>query len=351
MLRFRQGAKTRWMGLGPRDLFTLTEAKRRALPYRQLVHDKVDPIEARRRERTKQTMVTFGTAAERYAAAHKAGWSSKKHATNFTQQLKLHAKGIWDRPVGSVKANDVVAILEPLWASKPTTAGKLRSRLARVLDWAAHAGYREGPNPASWKGALEHRLPPLGRVQIVVPRRAIAEAPAVYAKLKALDSTAAKVIRLIALTAARPSEAREARAGEFDLDAAVWTVPPERAKSRRPHRVPLAPEAVALLRPVLASVGRSGLLFAGQAPGRPISDVAVRALLRDVAGPDSDLHGWRSTARTWMADNGWPSDVAEAALAHVVGSKLVQAYQRSDFFEQRVALMKAWSDYLAGGPK
>ena len=115
-------------------------------------------------------------------------------------------------------------------------------------------------------------------------------------------------------------------------------------QSRRPHRVPLAPEAVALLRPLLAN---GGLLFRGQAPGRPISDVTVRAALRDVAGDGVDLHGLRATFRTWAADNGWASEVAEAALAHAVGSKLVQAYQRSDFFEQRVELAKAWAGYLA----
>lgn len=348
-LRFRQDGRTRWMGLGPRDLFTLSEAKRRAHPYRQLVHDKVDPIEARRRARAKKSMISFEMATERFTAAHKTGWSNRRHAETFAAQLKLHAARIWERPVGSITANDVVAILEPLWGSKPTTAGKLRSRLERVFDWAANAGYREGPNPAAWRNGLEHRLPPLARVQTVVPRKAVpvSEAPAVYAKLRALDSTAANVIRLVALTAARPSEAREARAGEFDLDAATWVVPPERAKSRRPHRVPFAPEAVALLRPLLASVGRNGLVFEGRVRGRPISDVAVRTALRDVAGEGSDLHGWRSTARTWMADAGWSTEVAEAALAHVTGSKLVQVYQRSDFFDQRVVMMKAWADYLA----
>lgn len=353
VLRFRQDGRTRWMGLGPRDLFTLSEAKRRAHPHRQLVHDKCDPIEVRRVARAKGAMVTFGTSAERFAAAHSAGWSSKKHATNFTQQLKLHCTRIWDRTVESVNANDVVAIIEPLWTTKSTTASKLRSRLERVLDWATNAGYRQGPNPASWQGALEHRLPPLARVQTVIPRRAVpvAEAPAVYAKLKLLGGTAAKVIRLVALTAARPSEAREAKASEFDLDAATWTVPPERAKSRRPHRVPLAPEAVALLRPLVAALGPSGLVFEGQAPGRPISDVTVRTVLHDVAGQDLDLHGWRSTARTWMADAGWPSDVAEAALAHATGSKLEQVYQRSDFFEQRTPMMAAWATFLAGAPK
>lgn len=347
LLRVVRNGRTSWMGLGPRELFTLSEARRRALPYRQLAHDGVDPIAARRQERAKEGMLSFGECAKRFVAAHKAAWSNKKHAETFTAQLKLHAASVWETPVDQVTANDVVAILEALWTTKPTTADKLRSRLERVLDWATHAGFREGPNPAAWRNSLEHRLPPLAKVQTVVPRKAIPvdEAPKVYARLKALDSTAAKVNRLIALTAVRPSEAREAKADEFDLGAEqpVWVVPPERAKSRRPHRIPLAPEAVALLRPLLAS-GR--LVFEGQAPGRPISDVAVRAALRDVA-PGADLHGWRSTHRTWAADNGWPNDVAEAALAHATGSKLVQTYQRSDFFEQRVKLAKAWADFLA----
>jgi integrase len=353
VLRIVQDGRHRWMGLGPRELFTLTEAKRLAHPYRQIAHKGGDPIAERRRARAKTAMITFGTAAERYAAAHKAGWSNSKHAKNFTAQLKLHAKRIWDRPVDSVGPNDVVSILEPLWTSKPTTAGKLRSRLERVLDWATHAGFREGANPAAWRGAVEHRLPPLARVQTVVPRKAVAvdEAPAIYRKLKTIDTAASQVVQLIALTATRPSEAREARTNEFDLDKALWMLPAERAKSRREFRIPLSAEAVELLRPLVEGAGRSGLLFEGRAPGRPISDVAVRALLRDVAGEDVDLHGWRSTHRTWAADNGWPSDVAEAALAHVTGSKLVQVYQRSDFLEQRAELAKAWAKYLASPGK
>ena len=345
VLRFRQGGRTHWMGLGPRALFNLTEAKRRARPHRQLAHDKIDPIAARRNAVAKEGMVTFEVAVQRFVAAHSAGWTNEKHATNFTAQLKLHAAKFWTRPVDSINANDVVAVVEPLWTTKPTTASKLRSRLERVLDWAAHAGFREGPNPAAWRNGLEHRLPPLARVQTVVHRKAIPveEAPKVYAALQRLDTAASKVIRLIALTWARPSEAREARADEFDLEASVWIVPAERAKSRRPHRVPLALEAVALLRPLVAN---GGLLFAGRAPGRPISDVAVRAALRDVAGEGVDLHGWRSTARTWAADNGWASEVAEAALAHATGSKLELVYQRSDYFEQRIELAKAWATFL-----
>lgn len=357
LLRYRLHGRVRWMGLGSARLFTLTEARRKAIAAQQLLYDKIDPIDARRAERRQESVMTFAEATDAYVAAHKASWSSPKHATNWQAQVKRHAYWILGKlPVNRIDANHVVSVLQPIWATHPTTAGKVRGRIERVLDYARVAGHRSGENPAAWRGNLEHRLPPLSRVQTVVHRVAVpwAEAPAVYQRLEAIPRRISLLLRFIILTGVRAGEARGAEWDEFDLEAdqPVWVIPAHRAKTRKPHRVPLSPQAVAIIRAVKGDrENLTGLVFRGNIPGKPFSDVALRVLLRKHAAPDTDVHGWRSTARDWAADHGWPREVAEAMLAHTLGSKVETAYLRTDFFEQRIKLMNAWADFLTGAEK
>jgi len=337
------------MGLGSLKTFTLTDAKRKAVAAQQLLYDKVDPIDARRAERRKEGVPTFAESTEAYVASHTASWSSPKHGENWIAQLKRHAHPkLGNMTVDSITASDVAKVLEPIWTALPTTAGKVRGRIERVLDYARVAGHRSGENPAAWRGNLEHRLPALGRVQKVEHRVAVPwrEAPAVFAKLAAVDRTSSKLLQFIILTAVRYAEAAGAQWEEVDLEARVWVVPPERAKTRKAHRVPLSEPALAILRGLKGN-RTTGLVFCGQSPGKPPSDVTLRKLLRQHAAPDADVHGWRSTFRDWAADNGHPREAAEAALAHTLGNKVEQAYMRSDLFDQRVMLMGEWSKWVA----
>jgi hypothetical protein len=171
LLRYRLHGRVRWMGLGPYPLFGLTEAKRRAVKHRQLLADGIDPIDTRRRERAREGMINFEQATDRYIAAHKSSWSAG-HGDAWHAQLKLHAFPIIGKlAVDHIDSNRIVRVVEPLWATRSTTAGKVRLRIERILDWSAYAGFRSGPNPAAWKGGLEHRLPPLGReLKTVTPK-------------------------------------------------------------------------------------------------------------------------------------------------------------------------------------
>lgn len=358
-LRYRFGGRDCSMGLGSTRLFTVTEARRRAVDALRLLADGKDPIAARRAERRTERVMTFAEATDAYVAAHKGSWSPK-HAENWPGQVKRHTRAIAKLPVDQIDANHVVSVLQPIWATIPTTAGNVRGRIETILDYAKAAGHRNGENPAAWKGNLEYRLPALSRVQTIVHRVAVpwAEAPAVYGKLAALDTTHSRLLRFIILTAVRAGEARYAQWDEFDLDAEqpIWTIPASRSKNRKPHRVPLSPPAVAVIRQMraqrLSAVwdqdAPKGLVFKGRAPGKPPSDVILRKLLRKFTAPDTDVHGWRSTARDWAADHGYSREVAEAMLSHALGSKVEQAYMRSDLFGQRIVLMNEWAMYLTG---
>jgi integrase len=353
LLRYRFGGRMRWMGLGPARLVTLTDAKRRAKAAQLLLLDGIDPMAARNAEREKVGVKTFAECATECIASMKSGWSNDKHAYQWTQSIETYANPVLGKlKVDQVTTNDVVKVLEPIWAEKSETADKLRNRIERVLDWAKASGMRSGDNPAAWRGALEYRLPPLSKVQIIVNHVAIpyADAPAVYAKLCEAETTSALALRLVMLTASRVGELLGATWQEFDLDAEipVWTVPGSRMKMRRPHRVPLSPPAVELLRQIRRPNAKpTDLVISGKVRGKKLSDAAVRKALRKVSTPDADTHGLRSTFRDWTAEQtDHPVDVAKAAIAHTLGDKSETAYLRTDLFERRAELMSDWADFL-----
>jgi integrase len=350
LFRYRRLGRTRWMGLGSALDVKLVEARGAADDARRLLRHNIDPIEHRRAERATTTM-TFEDCAKAYIEAHKASWSNEKHAYQWSQSLEQYAyPTIGKLRVDTVNANHIVKLLEPIWSTKSETAGRLRNRIERVLDWAENAGHRTGKNPARWRGGLEHRLPPLSRVQriqhhVAVP---VADAPAVYARLAAIPRTSAKALRFAFVTAVRAGEALGARWEEFDVEARVWTIPAERTKTKRVHRVPLSDESLVILHDMRGDREHpTGLVFNGQVRGKEISDATLRKLLRKVSVSDADTHGLRSTFRDWAAERtAYPREVAEAALAHIVGSDVERAYFRSDLFQQRAKLMADWSTYL-----
>lgn len=357
LFRYSRNGRAHWLGLGPARLFGLTEAKRKAVAAEKLLHDGIDPLGARaaRREaeKARAAMPTFAACAEAFIAAHQDGWSNAKHAYQVRQSLESYAYPIiGQRPVDAIDANHLVEVLEPIWATKTETATRVRSRIESVLDWAASAGHRSGENPARWKGQLSHRLPPPRRVAKVKNHVAIpyADAPALFAA--ATETTTGQLLRFIMLTAVRFNEAAKATWSEFNLDAAVWTIPGERMKMREPHRVPLTDAALEILAALKSDKPKpkpNDLVFAGQTPGKTISDTAVRKALRKIGPADADTHGLRSTFRDWSAEQtDYAGEIAEAALAHVTGNAVELAYKRTTFFDKRRALMTDWAGFLAG---
>jgi integrase len=339
------------MGLGPTRLVPLSKARGAATTAQQQLLVNVDPIEARRAERKRS--ISFSEATDGFIKAHSAGWTNEKHRWQVKHWMETYAfPTIGKLPVDEIDSNHIVKLLEPHWSRIPETASRIRLYIERVLDWSEAAGYRTGKNPARWRGALEHRLPALSRVQKIRHHVAIpyADAPAVYQKLADLgDRMTALALRFIAVTATRAGEALGARWEEIDLDDKVWVIPEGRMKTRKAHRVPLSDEAVAILE--LARHGHTtGLVFPGQKPGKTLSDASIRTLLRQVGPADADTHGWRSTFRDWAGEaTTHPREVAEMALAHTVGSKVERAYARSDLFDKRRALMDEWAKHLTDG--
>ncbi|HEV2517145.1 MAG TPA: tyrosine-type recombinase/integrase [Devosia sp.] len=352
-MRYRLNGQRRFMGLGPYPLIGLTEAKRRATKARVQLLDRVDPINARRGERPAKPVLTFEQATAAYIKSHKASWSNAKHGDTWEGSLKLHAFPVIGKlAVDQIELSHIIKILEPIWSTKPTTAGKVRGRIERVLDWCRVEGHRpDGPNPAEWKGNLEHRLPPLARVLDVEHRVAVPwrDVPKVFARLTAFETTPSGLLQFIMLTAARYGEAANMMWDDVDLDAGVWTVPADALKSRREHRVPLSPAAVDILLREAGNRERLGLVFRGRSPRRPVSDPTLRKLLRKFSGiTDADVHGLRSSFRDWAADTKRSREAAELSLAHVIAGGAEAAYWRSDLLDERRELMGDWAMHLTG---
>jgi len=240
-------------------------------------------------------------------------------------------------------------VLEPLWRTKTETASRLRGRIESVLSWATVRGYREGENPARWRGHLDKLLPKRSKVQQVVHHPALpyAELPAFMAKLRAEVGTAARALEFTILTAARTREVLGAQWGEIDFKTGIWTVPAERMKAGREHRIPVSPPAVRVLKAAkgLLSDEDLGVVFEGRR-GQPLSTAAMTAVLKRMKRSGITVHGFRSTFRDWAAEQtAFPREIAEAALAHILTNKAEAAYQRGDLLERRRKLMTAWGRY------
>jgi integrase len=256
-------------------------------------------------------------------------------------------------PVADVDTDLVMRVLEPIWTSKPETAGRVRGRIESILDWASTRGYRSGENPARWRGHIDHLLPKRSKVRRVRHHPALpySQIHDFVARLRDMDSVAARALEFTILTAARTGEVLGARWDEIDLDNRLWTIPAERMKNGRQHRVPLSKPAVAILEGIRSN-RRNDLVFPGNRPKRPLSNMALTMLLRRSGHQDITVHGFRSTFRDWAAEcTAFPREVAEMALAHTVSDSVEAAYRRGDLFEKRRGLMEAWgelSDSISG---
>jgi integrase len=341
------------MGLGSAADMSLAEARERASDCRKLLRDGIDPIEHRKVERAKVALaeaksLTFKACAEAYMASHRVAWRNPKHADQWSSTLEKYAYPVFgSQPVQTVDIGLVMKVLEPMWTEKPETASRLRGRIEAILDWATVRGYRQGDNPARWRGALQSLLPARSKVRRVEHHPALpyAQVGTFVAKLRTQDVTAARALEFLILTATRTSETIGARWDEIDLDAALWTIPGSRIKAGKEHRVPLSAPAVEVLRQQ-SQAATSAFVFPGARGERPLSNMAMLALLKRMGRSDLTAHGFRSTFRDWAAEQtNYPREVAEMALAHAVGDKVEAAYRRGDLFEKRQRLMAEWARY------
>jgi len=353
VLRVQVGDKRRDMGLGGFPDVSLAGAREAAREARAKVRNGVDPVADSRALRSAMKAdqahaKTFKFCALAYIDAHEAGWRNAKHAQQWRNTLDTYAYPvIGDLLVRDIGLPHVLAVLEPIWTKKTETASRLRGRLESVLDWATTRSYRAGLNPARRKGHLDTVLPAAGSVANAGHHSAlpVGEIGAFMKTLRSQAGMSAQALEFTILTAARSGEVRGARWTEIDLDTATWTVPAERMKAGKEHRVPLSGDALAVLN-ALPHDDRTTLVFASSRGGM-LSDMSLTAMLRRMK-VDAVPHGFRSSFRDWCAERtNYPREVAEMALAHAIGDKVEAAYRRGDLFDKRRRLMKDWAVFCA----
>ena len=354
--RFQIRGRRHDMGLGSAALYSLAEAREKAFTARRKVAEGVDPIEVRRNERAAAALeaaraMTFRACAEAYVAAHKAAWRSPKSLAAWEGTLRDYAYPIIGAlPVQAVDVGLITKVIEPIWATKPETAGRVRGRIEGILDWATVRGHRQGENPARWRGHLEKLLPARSKIAAVEHHPALPypALPAFLVELRAQGGVAARALEFAVLTAARTGEVIGAIWAEIDLEGRLWTIPGSRMKAGREHRVPLSEPAVTILR-TMAEVRSGKYVFPGARAERPLSNMSMLMLLRRMRRDELTVHGFRSAFSDWCAEQtDFPSEVREMALAHVAGDKVSAAYRRTDLFEKRRQLSDAWAAFCAG---
>jgi integrase len=359
------GQRMREMGLGRAGAAPgetpLKEARDRAGELHKAVRAGIDPLAQRdattkaaraESQRAAVKAITFRDVAERFMDAREAGLKNAKHRSQWRNTLATYAYPVLgDVPAAEVDTGQVLAVLEPIWRTKPETAVRVRGRIEAVLDYARALGWRSEENAARWKGHLSNALPARAKVAAVKHHAALAwpEIGAFLASLRQQQGVAAKALELTILTAARSGETMGARWPEIDFAAKIWTVPGSRMKAGKEHRVPLSSPALAVLeaaQAVRATGQDDEFVFPGASPGRPLSAMAMAMTLRRMGRGDLTVHGFRSSFRDWVAETtAYPGEVAEAALAHTVGDKVEAAYRRGDLFEKRRRLMGEWARF------
>ena len=343
LLRYMVAGRAHEHGLGSFPEVGLAEAREKALDARRLVKSGVDPIAVRRRAAA--AIPKFGAFADAVAADLAPGFRNEKHRKQWATTLSVYASPLRDRPVNEIDTGDVLAVLTPIWQKIPETASRVRGRIEKVLSAAKAKGFRTGENPAAWRGHLDHLLS--ARSKLASSHHAAlpySDVPAFVGKLRERDGVAALALEFTILTATRSGEVRGARWEEIDLAAKVWTIPAGRMKAGREHRVPMSYRAAAIVEQ-MRTAKVSEYLFPGQLPGRPLSKEALIKAL-DRMNVDATVHGMRSAFRDWAGnETHFPRELAEQALAHVIGDKAEQAYRRSDALEKRRALMEAWAQW------
>lgn len=367
LLRYERGGRERTMGLGSLRLVTLAEAREKALELHKLIKADIDPLEAKREKKKADALAaarskTFEECADEYFTQHSPKWRSAQWAQQFKNTMRDYVTGkIGKLPVADIDNALMLKVLnqeiidkddKPLgtfWRVRTRTADRVRNRIEAVLDWATVGGFRTGDNPARWAGNLVHLLPPPNKIAKVKNFAALpyAELPAFMTALRSHEGADARALEFTILTAAvRSDTTLTAVWSEFDLQKKLWTIPAERMKSGKEHRVPLSDAALALLQ----KQSRKGD-YVFHKDGAPLAHYAMRDVLRKRMNQTVTVHGFRSTFKDWANETtGHANDAIEMALAHTVGSKVEQSYRRGDMFEKRIKLMADWARYCTLPP-
>ncbi|MCB1503972.1 MAG: integrase arm-type DNA-binding domain-containing protein [Hyphomicrobiaceae bacterium] len=354
IFRFALKGRTRDAGLGHYPAVSLANAREEADRFRKLLAEGVDPIEARNAERaTLQVQaaraITFEQCAKSYIASHEVGWKNDKHRAQWCSTLKTYVYPvIGSLPAATVDTALVMQVLEPIWSTKPETASRIRGRIEVILSWAKVRGYRDGENPAQWRGHLDRLLPAKAKVRRVVHHSALpySKVPSFMAALREQDGFSARALEFLILTATRTGETLGATWDEIDLDGRLWTVPGARMKAGKQHRIPLPAPAIDVLFK-MSEVRSSGFIFPGAKSGQPLSQMSLLMLLRRMNFAHVTVHGFRATFKTWATEHtpSFPWEVVEQALAHAMSDAVAAAYQRGDLLAKRQELMAVWGDF------
>ena len=358
--RFMLHGKSRDVGLGAAGQggISLADARDKAAALRLQVKSGTDPLAERQREASEALAsaqaaqiagITFKAVAETYIGTNEASWRNDKHRQQWRNTLASYVYPVMgELPVADIGTAHVLQVLEPIWQEKPETAARIRGRMEAVLDAAKARGYRDGENPARWRGHIAQILPPRSRLSRGHHKAmAYGAIPPFMAQLREREAMAALALEFVILTATRTSEVLGATWAEVDLDKAIWTVPATRMKAGKEHRIPLSPRAVEILEAV-KPLDKASLFPADN--GGKLSTMAMSMLLRRMK-LDCTVHGFRSGFRDWSAEcTGYAHEVCEMALAHVIGNKSEAAYRRGDLFDKRRRLMDDWATYCATIP-
>jgi len=357
VLRVTAAGKRQYMGLGPYPEVGLGEARDKAREAKALFAQGINPKDQRRELasalKAKQALLkTFEEAVLAYIETHGDGWKNPKHRAQWISTLKTYAfPKIGSLLVKDVGQEAVLSVLEPIWKEKTETASRLRGRIEAVLDWSKVRGYRSGENPAAWKGHLDQLLVAPGKIAKVEHHRSLeyAKLPDFMSRLRLQPGVSAHALEFLILCAARSGEVRGATWSEVDFQEGVWTIPAERMKVGKEHRVPLSKAAMALLK-AQPRIADSEHIFPGR-KGGALSDMSLSKVMRDMK-VDAVPHGFRSTFRDWLGDEtAYPRELAEQALAHTLPNKVEAAYRRKDALEKRRKMMEDWADFCANRDK
>lgn len=353
ILRISIAGKRRDIGLGPFPATPFQVAKEEALNKHYEVRNGKNPIDERKKAQValkveEASFITFREAAEQYISKHKHGWKNETHAKQWPSSLEKHAYPI----IGNLNTKDIaldhiLKIIEPIWITRTETASRVRSRIEAILDWAKVRGARTGENPARWKGNLDTILPARGKVKKVKHHKAMDydDIALFVPELAKREGNSIRALELCIYTACRSGEARKAVWSEFDLEKGIWTIPADRMKGGKEHRVPLHPKVIRILKKQ-PRLNTTDLIFPSK-NGTPLSSMALLQILRRME-KDCTVHGFRSTFRDWAGETtAFPREVIEHALAHKLKDKTEAAYARGDLFLKRQQVMNAWTEFLS----
>lgn len=366
ILRTPVGGKRRHIGLGSYPTVTLSQARERGRAALQKIWQGIDPVEERKALRSRlqaeqKRGLTFEKAVEKYLESKLTEFGNPKHCDQWRSTLRTYANSeLGKMRVCEIGVQEILRVLEPIWQTKTETATRVRGRIEGVLAWATVAGHRQGDNPARWKGNLDAILPKPSKVAKVRnhPALSISDVQSWFLDLQKRDGMAARALEMMTLTVVRSGEIRGATWDEIDLKAGLWTIPAERMKAGKEHRVPLTAKVVALLEALPRDL-RSPYVFPAVRGGM-LSDMTLSACMKRIneaqegmyidqrSGRPAVPHGLRSTFRDWASENGVSHDLAERALAHTIRNAVEAAYHRTDLLEQRRGIMEAWAAHVIG---